>query len=135
MLPCSRHIDAGTALGVRINAQEGVDTGGDDVVADGNRLFGHIFRRAADDRNLSNIDAPVLGDVGSENHHTGNINAGAHVQDRRDVDQLADALETFAAQFLGFLAQSSPAFAAACAEQPETITMISFAISFFISSI
>ena len=73
------------ALGVGVNAQEGLDAGRHDVVADGDSLLGHPFGSAAHDGNLRNVDAPVLGDIGSQDHHTGNIHAGAHVQDRRDI--------------------------------------------------
>ena len=93
--------DLAGALGIRVNAEVGVDAGGHDVVADGNCLFRHPFRRAAAERNLGNVDAPILCKIGSQDHHTGDIHAGAHMQDRRDADQLAHAAQTLAAVFGG----------------------------------
>ena len=45
----------------------------------------------------------ILGDVACQDHHAGDIHAGAHVQHGGNAHQLAHALESGAAQLLGLL--------------------------------
>ena len=91
------------ALDVGVNTQEGVDAGGDDVVADGHSLLGHPLGSAAHNRQLGDGNAGILGQLGSQDHHTGDIHAGAHVQDGRNTGQLTHTLQACAAVLLGLL--------------------------------
>ena len=60
-------------------------------------------RDIAEQLNVSrnSVREPILCKIGSQDHHTGDINAGAHMQNRRNTNQLAHALEALAAVFLG----------------------------------
>ena len=101
MLAGQQLADLAGALDVRVNAEEGVNAGGHDVVADGDGLLAHPLRGAAHDGKLGDVQAGILRQLGGQDHHTGDINAGAHVQHGRDVGQFAHALQAGTAELLG----------------------------------
>ena len=74
------------------DAEDGVDAGGDKVLADGNGLLTHPLGRRAHGRQVADVVAQAAGlDAGRGRHQDpGVVHAGTHVQHRRDAHGLAD---------------------------------------------
>ena len=68
---------------IGINTKEGIDTGSHNIVADGNCFLRHPLRSASYYRKLVDLQACVFCELCGQNHHTGNIHAGSHMQYRR----------------------------------------------------
>src|SRR5699024_2437081 len=89
---------------IRINTKEGIDTGSHNIVTDGYCLLRHPLRSASHYRKLIDLQTCVFGKFSRKNHHTGNIHAGSHMKNRRDISQFTDSLQTVSAEFLrGFV--------------------------------
>ena len=85
------------------DAEQGVDPGGDKVLADGDGLLTHPLGGGAGRRQVANIVAQAAGlDAGGGGHQDpGVVHAGAHVQHRRDTYGLADLGQAGAAELRG----------------------------------
>ncbi len=96
----SQDVGAGGGPG---DAEQGVDPGGDKVLADGNGLLTHPLGGGAGRRQVADVIAQAAGlDAGGGGHQDpGVVHAGAHVQHRRDTHRLADLGQAGAAELGG----------------------------------
>ena len=85
------------------DAEQGVDPGGDKVMADGDGLLTHPLGGGAGRRQVADVVAQAAGlDAGGGRHQDpGVVHAGAHVQHRRDTHGLADLGQAGAAELGG----------------------------------
>ena len=90
-----------TARGRPGGAEDGVNPGSHKVLADGQGLFAHPFRRGAGHRQIADIIAQtaVFDHRRGSHQNAAVVHAGTEVEDRRHAHRLADRSQTLAGEF------------------------------------